>query len=356
MSNVWGSNIKLSIFGESHGPAIGMTLGGLPPGLEIDWAFVSGEMARRAPGSNALSTPRKEDDAYEVLSGVFESRTTGAPLSIIIRNGDTRSADYAPHLLRPGHADWTAHIKYKGFADYRGGGHFSGRLTAPLVFAGAIAKQLLARAGIEIGARIVSVYDVEDCTPGCVKDIVAASRKPFPVCDDAAAERMRAAIAAAKAEGDSVGGVVQCVALGVPIGCGEPFFDSIESAVASMLFSIPAVKGVQFGDGFALAGMKGSAANDQFTTDGKAIRTTTNRNGGINGGITNGMPLIVSVAIKPTPTIHLEQSTVDINTMENVTARFGGRHDPCIVARAAPVVEAGVAIVLLDFLVNELGG
>ena len=360
MSGTWGRSIRLTIFGESHGPAVGMVLDGLPPGFPVDWADVSREMARRAPGSGELSTRRAETDSYEILSGMFEGKTTGAPLTALIRNEDARSSDYSPHILRPGHADWTALVKYKGHADHRGGGRFSGRLTAPLVCAGAIAKQVLRRDGIDVGARIVRIYDAEDTsldTCGAAiwhgeaaARVIAASKKTFPAADDAAGERMKAAILRAKQEGDSVGGVIECAATGLPAGWGEPFFGSVESSVASMMFSIPAVKGIEFGAGFGFARLRGSEANDPLEYDegGLRVRAATNRNGGVNGGISNGHAVIFRVAVKPTPTIGKEQRTVDIASGETVLAAFGGRHDPCIAPRAVPAIEAGLALCLLD--------
>lgn len=349
MGNTWGNQIKLSIFGESHGPAIGIVIDGLPSGWLVDQGMIAAEMARRAPGHSPLSTPRAEQDQYEILSGLFENKTTGTPLCAIIRNENTRSADYTPHLPRPGHADLTALSKYKGFADYRGGGHFSGRLTAPLVFAGAIAKQILLERGISIGARIKQIYNVQD-VPMDPFDILATSRKPFPVYGDGAAGKMQQAILSAKAEGDSLGGIIECAALSVPAGLGDPFFCSLESAIASMMFSIPAVKGVEFGAGFSIAGMTGSEANDPYHIKSGIVEPITNRSGGINGGISNGQPIVFSVALRPTPTIHKEQTTVDLEKNETVQIKFGGRHDPCIVPRAVPVVEAGLALCLLDNL------
>ncbi len=347
MSGVWGKNIRLSMFGESHGPAIGVIVDGLPPGFEVDWGAVRREMDRRAPGRDSVSTPRRERDEWELLSGMFQGKTTGAPLCAIIRNENTRSGDYAPELLRPGHADYTALVKYGGHADYCGGGHFSGRLTAPLVFAGAIARQILGGYGVEVGAHISRVYDISDVEMP-PEHIPEASKKPFPVYDDEAGERMRAAILKAKAEGDSVGGIIECAALGLPAGLGEPFFDSLESSIAAMMFSIPAVKGIEFGGGFGLSGMRGSRANDGMYFEDGAVKLRTNHNGGINGGISNGSPLVFRVAVKPTPTIATPQETVNMNTKESVRASFGGRHDPCIVPRAVPVVEAGLALCLLD--------
>lgn len=353
MSGVWGRNIKLSIFGESHGPAIGIVLDGLPPGFEIDWDEVRREMDRRAPGRGDISTPRRERDEWELLSGLFKGKTTGAPLCAVIRNENTKSGDYSPNLLRPGHADYTALLKYGGHADYRGGGHFSGRLTAPLLLAGAVAKQLLKKAGIEIGARIARIYDVPDADMP-IESITDVSNKPFPVYDDGAGERMREAVLKAKGEGDSLGGVIECAALGLPPGLGDPFFDSLESVISSMMFSIPAVKGIEFGGGFGLSEMTGYEANDRMYMDNGEIRFKSNNNGGINGGISNGRPLVFRVAVKPTPTIGREQETVDVQRRESVKISFGGRHDPCIVPRAVPVVEAGLALCLLDcFLTNR---
>lgn len=322
--NVWGHNIKLTIFGESHGPAIGAVLDGLPPGFAVDWEEVSREMARRAPGGE-LATPRKETDQVEILSGLFEGVTTAAPICAVIRNENTRSGDYTPSIPRPGHADLTSYIKYKGHGDYRGGGRFSGRLTAPLVWAGAIAKQILRDThGIEITARIHSVHGVTG------------------------EEDARVEILAAKEQGDSVGGVIECEARGVPPGLGEPFFASLESEIAALLFSIPAVKGVEFGDGFRMAQMYGSESNDPMSMEGDKIIFSTNHNGGILGGISTGQPIVVRAAVKPTPSIARPQTTVDIQTGQTVTHSIKGRHDPCIVPRAVPVVEACVALCLFD--------
>ncbi|MCL2747945.1 MAG: chorismate synthase [Oscillospiraceae bacterium] len=337
--NTWGNKLKLSIFGESHGPAVGIVIDGLPPGGPLDMDAVQAEMRRRAPGRDDTATARREGDMVEILSGLHDGRTTGAPLCAIVRNHDVRSGDYDAKL-RPGHADWTALLKYKGFADRRGGGHFSGRLTAPLVFAGALAGQFLSRQGVRIKARMVRVGQTED------------------------PDLMRGEILAAKADGDSVGGIVEAVATGVPGGLGDPFFASLESVAASLLFSIPAVKGVEFGDGFALAAMRGSQANDELcvedvvdvegephvegSVEGGRIRARTNHNGGILGGITNGEPVVVRVAIKPTPSIARPQRSVDASTMGEVEITIKGRHDPCIVPRAVPVVEAALALSLLD--------
>ena len=350
--NTWGRNFKIAIFGESHGPAIGMVIDGLPPGFEPDLREAAREMSRRAPGGE-LSSSRKEADVPEILSGFFNGRATGAPLCAIIRNTDARPGDYAPEILRPGHADLAAIHKYRGYADYRGGGHFSGRLTAPLVFAGALAKQVLRQKGVWIASRIRRIYDVWDREipfDGCETAFREAGSKAFPVVDDAAGERMKAAIRSASSEGDSVGGIVECAVFGLPPGLGEPFFESAESVISSMMFSIPAVKGVSFGAGFGFAGMKGSLANDPLYCEGSSIKSRSNNNGGINGGITNGSPLIFQAAFKPTPSIAAEQETVDIAKRQTVTASVSGRHDPCIVPRAAPVVEAAAAVCVLDMI------
>jgi chorismate synthase len=355
MSNVWGRNIKLSIFGESHGPAVGIVIDGLPPGEPVDMTLVEADMERRAPGRNEYSTARSESDRVEILSGLFNGRTTGFPLCGQIRNNNTRSGDYSS-LLRPGHADMTALIKYGGHADMRGGGHFSGRLTAPVVFAGSIAGQILGRAGIEVFAKIDSIGGIMDAaaeyTPAYFKSVRG---KAFPVLDDEAALLMKAKIADAKRGGDSVGGIVSAAVFGLPPGLGEPFFDSAESVISSMLFSVPAVKGVEFGDGFALAAMYGSGANDAIEYTAGSLAAKTNHNGGILGGITNGMPLTLRAAVKPTPSIARPQETVDGATMEPAVIQIKGRHDPCIVPRAVPVIECAVALCILDMYL-EFGG
>ena len=364
--NTYGEHLKVSIFGESHGNGIGIVIDGLPPGLPVEEETIAAEMQRRAPGNSRLATPRKEPDQVELLSGVFRGVTTGAPLCGMIRNTNTKSKDYTPELPRPGHADLTAYWKYNGCADYRGGGHFSGRLTAPLVFAGALCKTLLRQNGIAIGAQIQRIGSVEGPrftwpTEELLARLVSDS---FPTLGETVRDRMEQEILDARSEGDSVGGVIECCGLNLPAGLGSPFFGSVESRLSSLLFSIPAVKGVEFGDGFGLAAMRGSSANDPIArTDsldpacGVVTRvpyaTKTNHNGGINGGITNGMPLIFRVAIKPTPSISLPQDTVNLNTGENARLSVHGRHDPCIVPRAVSVVEAGFAICLADLLLCQ---
>lgn len=352
--NTWGNKIKISIFGESHGGGIGVVLDGIPSGLELDTEFIKCEMTRRAPGRDNLSTPRKEADEVEILSGVFDGKTSGTPICAVIRNTNTRSKDYTPNILRPGHADFTGFAKYGKSHDFRGGGHFSGRITAGLVFAGAIAKLCLKNMGITIGSHIKKIHSISEdsfsdlaLTHELLNEL---SQKGFPVIDDSAGEKMKAEILSAAADKNSVGGIIECAVLGVKAGLGSPFFASLESRISSLIFSVPAVKGIEFGCGFDFADMYGFDANDQFETDGKEIYTKTNNNGGINGGISNGMPIIFSTVIKPTPSIAKPQSTVDIEKMENTTIEINGRHDPCIVQRAAVVIESAAALAILDAL------
>lgn len=348
MSDTWGRRIKLSIFGESHGAGIGIVVDGLPAGVEIDMDKVSAQMARRAPGNSALATPRKEADEVEILSGLYNGKTTGTAICGVIRNTNTRSGDYKP-VLRPGHADWTSLLRYGGHADMRGGGHFSGRLTAPLVFAGAVARQVLEQQGIGIYSRVVSIAGVRDSgnTPD-QSGFEKIAKKELPVLDDTAADKMREAILQAKSEKDSVGGVVEVAAFGVAGGIGDPFFDSVESVASSLFFSIPAVKGVEFGEGFGITGMRGSEANDQMSVEDGKITAQTNHNGGLLGGITNGMPITARIAIKPTPSVGRAQQGVTADTLEQTVIETHGRHDPCIVPRALPVVEAALALAILD--------
>lgn len=357
MSGIWGNNIKLSIFGESHGVAIGITIDGLPSGLELDLDSINREMARRRPGKSELSTPRNEKDIFEILSGYFNGKTTGTPLCAIIRNSDTRSKDYTEikDKIRPGHADFTANVKYGGHEDYRGGGHFSGRITAPLVFAGAIAKQILEDKGIFIGSHIKSIGNIEDDyfnpVDIKVKDLKSLKEKFFPVLDEEKGKLMKERILLAKEDEDSVGGVVECSILNIPTGVGSPFFNSIESVLSGLLFSVPAVKGVEFGSGFEIAKMNGSEANDEYYIDeNKNIKTYSNNNGGILGGLSNGMPIIFRTAFKPTASIGKAQRTVDIEKNKNIELEIKGRHDPCIVPRAFVVVEAVAAIAVLDLI------
>lgn len=353
MANVWGNRCKVSIFGESHGVGIGIVIDGLPAGQQLDMEAIRAEMARRAPGSSEFATPRREADEVEILSGVFEGKTTGAPLCGIIRNKNTRSGDYEKDLPRPGHADYTAYVKYGGFADYRGGGHFSGRITAPLTFAGAVAKQFLSAAGVVIGSHIAAIGTVKDQTFSAEIDphaLLQLGTSRFPLLDESKAEEMQQLIRAARGDKDSVGGIIECAVVGLPAGVGSPFFESLESRLSSMMFSVPAVKGIEFGDGFAISEMRGSEANDAFYMDGDTVRTRTNHNGGINGGISNGMPVTFRLAVKPTPSISKKQETVDLSVNKDAELEIHGRHDPCIVVRAVPVVEAAAALVLLDSL------
>lgn len=356
MSGMWGSKIKLSIFGESHGNAIGITIDGLPAGFSIDMDKIMMEMARRAPGKSSLSTPRKESDIPEILSGYFEGKTTGAPLCAIIRNSNTKSKDYSKlkDVMRPGHADYTGAVRYKGFNDYRGGGHFSGRITAPLVFAGAICKQILEVKGIIISAHINSIGKIKDCSflESDISDELLNSfkEKELPLINTKLEDEMRQEILSARSSGDSIGGTIECAILGVSPGIGDPFFDSVESTLAHLMFSVPAVKGIEFGKGFDISKMRGSEANDEYYLENGNIKTKTNNNGGILGGITNGMPIIFNVAIKPTASIFKEQNTVNIVTMEETTLCIEGRHDPCIVQRALPVIEAVAAIGITELM------
>jgi len=345
------------IFGESHGPAIGVTLDGVPSGLELDFDLIRAEMARRAPKADGLSTARRETDEVRILSGVFEGRTTGTPLCAVIENADQHSQDYARGLPRPGHADYTGFVRYGGCADYRGGGHFSGRLTAPLVFAGAVAKQLLAARGVFVGAHILSVgglwdekfppLDAEDGRK-LFREIAA---KEFPVISDAAGDRMRELILRVRSERDSVGGSIECCAVGVEPGFGAPDFgQNVEGILSQYLFAVPAVKAVAFGEGFGFASMRGSEANDPIVSENGKIRTETNHTGGVNGGITNGMPIVFTAALRPTPSIARPQRTVRLPGGEAAPLEIHGRHDPCIVHRAVPVVEAACALGVCEII------
>lgn len=358
---MWGKNIKLSIFGESHGAAIGINIENLPSGLPLDLGRVQQEMLRRAPGQNNLSTLRKETDSFEILSGYFSDHTTGTPLCAIIRNTNTQSKDYSilKDVMRPGHADYSGNIKYSGYNDYRGGGHFSGRLTAPLVFAGAIAKQFLAQYNIFIASHIKSIAEI-NCPALDINNLSIATlenfwSQSFPVTDDNYGSEMKKRILIAKAEQDSVGGVIQCLGINIPAGLGNPFFESLESSLAQLIFSVPAVKGLEFGIGFNFTTQNGSLANDElFYNQDNTVQTFSNNNGGIIGGITNGQPIIFNVAIKPTPSIALEQRTINIHNKENVTVCIAGRHDPCIVPRALPVIESCLALTLMDALIQKI--
>lgn len=357
MKNTIGQNVSVTLFGESHGAGIGAVIDGLAAGIDVDESFIEKQLDLRRPVGK-ISTPRVEKDHFQILSGVFEGKTTGTPICIAIPNDNTKSKDYGEirFKMRPSHADFTANEKYHGFEDYRGGGHFSGRITAGLVAAGAIAIDALKNKGIIIGSHISRLGGISD--RGFKKledDINALNQMQFAVLDGEKSEEMQDRIIKVRAEGDSLGGVIETAVLGLPAGVGEPWFDTVESMLSHAVFSIPAVKGIEFGAGFSIAEMKGSEANDPFmAVDGKIV-TETNKNGGINGGITNGMPVIFRTAIKPTPTISKEQNTVDIRDNSNTTLIAHGRHDPCIVHRARVVVDSVTAIVLLDLLSSRFG-
>ena len=357
MKNTLGQNVTITLFGESHGAALGAVIDGLAPGIAVDEEFISAQLSLRRP-VGSISTPRVENDKFEILSGVFEGKTTGTPICIVIPNENTKSKDYSEmrSKARPGHADFTAYEKYHGFEDYRGGGHFSGRITVGIVAAGAIAISALKNKGIYIGTHISKCGGIDDAKFSDLKtEIDALNKKQFAVIDDNKAEQMIEAITKAKNSGDSVGGVLETVVSGMPAGVGEPWFDSMESLLSHALFSIPAVKGVEFGEGFKLSYMLGSEANDSLYLDCDTVKTKTNNNGGINGGITNGMPIILRTAVKPTPTISKEQETIDFINRKNTVIAAGGRHDPCIVHRARVVVDSIVAIVLCDVLTGRFG-
>ena len=357
MKNTFGNSFCVTLFGESHGQAIGAVLDGVKPGEEIDLQKISALLKMRK-GAAAFSTKRKEKDEFKIVSGFFEGKTTGTPLCILIENNDTKSADYSEmkSVARPSHADYTAFLKYHGYNDYRGGGHFSGRITAALTAAGAIALQILERRGIKIGTHILSCGDVSDRHfENCEKDFEKLSSLTLPVLDDSAREKIEEKITAARKDGDSVGGVLETVVTGFPASVGEPWFDTVEGVLSHILFSVPAVKGVSFGAGFDFGKMTGSQANDPFIIrDGKVI-TQTNRNGGINGGITNSMPIVINCAVKPTPSIYKTQKTIDFEKNEQTELLIKGRHDPAIIHKASVVVTAAAAIALLDLLSGRFG-
>lgn len=359
MGGMWGNNLKLSIFGESHGPGIGIVIDGLKAGIKLDFDEIKREMQRRAPGNSKLSSSRKEKDEFKIISGYFNGKTSGSPLCAIIFNSNQRSKDYekTKDIPRPGHADYTGYVKYYAANDYRGGGHFSGRLTAPLVFAGAIAKQILQRENIFIGSHIKNIGGLEeggfnplDIGIDLLKELSYSS---FPLLDSQMEKPMQDLILDAKKDLDSLGGIIETAIINLPAGIGSPFFDSIESRLSHMLFSIPAVKGLEFGQGFNMARLKGSQANDEYYMDGDKVKTYTNNNGGILGGISNGNPIIFKTAFKPTPSIGKKQRSVDLSKNKNTSLEIQGRHDPCIVPRAVPVVEAAAALVILDLIMEN---
>ena len=353
MASTYGKNIRITIFGQSHGPAIGVTMEGLPPGLAVDTDALRAFMARRAPGGS-LSTSRKEADEVEFVSGLYRGRTCGVPLTALIRNTNIRPQDYENLRLipRPGHADFTGHVKYAGFEDLSGGGHFSGRLTAPLCVAGALCMQLLEKEKITIGAHIASIGQVcdrmFDPVAVNVNNFTELKKRALPVLDEQQGIKMCAAVEQARAGGNSLGGVIECAAVGLPAGLGDPMMDGLESRISALAFAVPAVKGVEFGSGFAGSALWGSQNNDAFYVQDGHIRTRTNNHGGILGGISSGMPLVFRAAVKPTPSIAHEQESVDLQSMQNVKLCVKGRHDPCIVPRAVPVIEAVAAVALYD--------
>ena len=379
MSATWGKNIRLTIFGESHGDCVGIVIDGIKPGVEIDYDYIYSEMKRRRPG-NKMSTARSEEDLPRIISGVFNGYTTGAPITIVIENEDKKSRDYSltKDMARPGHADFTARNKYKGYNDYRGGGHFSGRLTAPLVFAGSLAKIVLKNIGIEVQSHIKSICDISDKSffeylqyklkemgksthDISKKELNSMYREVFeklrtrelPVLNEDRVDEIKNKILDAKKRGDSIGGRIECSIIGIGVGIGEPFFESVESVISSLAFSVPGVKGIEFGSGFSMTEMYGSEANDEFRIDENGeILTDTNNNGGLNGGITNSMPIEFTVAIKPTPSIFKSQNTINMEFMENTKLDLKGRHDPTIIIRALPVIESIAALSILSLL-NE---
>lgn len=356
MSCSFGERIKITIFGQSHSEAMGVVIDGLPAGFELNFEKIQNFLNRRAPGRNAMSTSRKEADKFSIVSGAVNGVTCGAPLCAIIENTNQHSGDYdkLKSLPRPSHSDFAAYMKHNGFNDIRGGGNFSGRLTAPLCFAGAVIMQMLEKNGVHIGAHIkrIAKIDDESFNPVTVNklDFESVSAKELPVINDESGEKMKAAVLEAKANGDSVGGIIECAVIGLEAGFGEPIFGGIENKISSAIFGIPAVKGIEFGSGFAGCDLFGSENNDEFIIENDKIKTATNNHGGILGGITSGMPVIFRCGIKPTPSIAKEQQTVNVATGESETLVIGGRHDPCIVQRAVPCVEAAAAIALADYI------
>lgn len=356
MSSTYGDKIKISVFGESHGNGIGVVIDGLPAGVKIDMDSVMTQMSRRAPGKDRTATPRKESDLPKVLSGMLGDTLTGAPLCAVIENTNTRSGDYGNLLScpRPGHSDYTAFVKYNGANDIRGGGHFSGRITAPIVFAGSICRQILAQKGIKIAAHINSIGNVcdEPFNPVSIDDalIDRLNASSFALIDNSVEEKMRDEVEDARMSLDSIGGTIECAVTGIEAGIGEPMFDGVEGVIAKAVFGVPAIKGIEFGEGFELSKMRGSQSNDPFRyKDGKVV-TETNNCGGILGGITNGMPIIFRAAVKPTPSIAQKQKSVDLQKKENTELEVHGRHDPCIVPRAVPVIEAVTAIAIANLM------
>ena len=355
MKNTFGNSVAVTIFGESHGEAIGAVIDRMAPGIAVDFDFISEQLSLRRPVGK-ISTPRSEKDNFSIVSGVFNGKTTGTPICVLIPNEDTRSKDYNYGTARPGHADFTAYAKYNGFEDYRGGGHFSGRITAAITAAGAIAISALRSKGIVIGTHIKSIHGVSDRDFSSLsEDINNLNKKEFAVLDDSVKDNMIKTIENARNENNSVGGILETAVVGLPVGVGEPWFDTVEGVLSHAVFSIPAVKGIEFGAGFKFAEMTGSEANDEFEIDDNKVVTRTNNNAGINGGITNGMPVVFKTVIKPTPTISKPQSTVDFLKKENTEICAGGRHDPCIVHRARVVIDSVTALALCDLLAVKFG-
>ncbi len=356
MSATFGERLRVTVFGQSHSEAMGAVVDGLPAGLRIDTEHLRAFLARRAPGQGPLTTARREPDAPEIIAGLADGVTCGAPLCILIRNTDARSRDYETlrRVVRPSHADYPAYVRFGGHNDIRGGGQFSGRLTAPLCAAGAVALQCLAARGVGVYAHIASIAGIKDAAVDPVSPdlpaLAALAATPLPVLDARAGEARAQAGRAAAADGDSVGGVVECVVTDLPAGVGEPLYDSVESRLAALLFAVPAVKGVEFGAGFAAAALRGSENNDGYTASGGEVRTLSNHSGGICGGLTTGMPVVFRAAFKPTPSIARPQRTVALPGPEETTLTVGGRHDPCVVPRAVPVVEAAAALTMYDLL------
>ena len=359
MSSTWKNNISFTVFGESHGPAIGVCMDNVPPGESIDVDKIYKFMARRAPKKDGTTTMRNEKDIPQIISGFHNGKTTGTPLVAMIANSDQHSQDYnnLSRLARPGHADYTGALRYRGFNDIRGGGHFSGRLTAPLCFAGAVAQQILEKRGIYIGAHISEIHGITDKVFDPIntsrQDIIDLKEKDFPVIIDVQGNEMKKEILNARENQDSVGGIIECIAINVPAGIGSPIFDGLENSIAQLIFGIPAIKGLEFGAGFDVAKMTGSENNDEFYVNERGIVVAkTNNHGGILGGISSGMPITLKVAVKPTPSISQPQETIDYSAMKNETLVVKGRHDPCIVARAVPCVEAAVSLAVLSHMLE----
>ena len=355
MSSIYGENLKLTIFGQSHGAAIGMTLDGIPAGLPVDMDALQAFLSRRAPGQNEYSTPRKEADVPEILSGIVDGHTCGSPITVIIRNTNTRSGDYdnLKNCPRPGHADYPAQVKYGGWQDAAGGGHFSGRLTAPLCIAGGMCLQWLEAMGIRIGAHILQIGEKIGTTFDPLAPQLDQVGQIFPTLSLENGEAFQEIIRNARLDGDSVGGSIECAVTGLPAGLGEPMFGGVENRIAQIVYGVPAVKGLWFGDGQNAPAARGSEYNDAYTISDGNVTTLTNHNGGILGGITTGMPLLFTAAIKPTPSISKPQQTVNLETGEITTIQVKGRHDPCIVPRAVPVMEAAAAVAIFDLILGN---